>query len=1253
MLSISSRGNAAQAADYYAHLAADDDYYANGEGAGRWFGQGADALDLAGQPVKPDDFKNLLHGYSPAGEPLANNAGPAHRAGWDFTFSAPKSLSVLQAVSDEATRAAIQEAHKKAIEAALSKIESDLMTARQGKGGKGNSQGVRLVAGVFDHATSRELDPQLHSHAFIMNLVQDADGNWRSADPQCAFKWKMALGAYYRAELAHRLHQLGLKTERDGRSFAVSGVPAEVCKEFSRRSAQIEARAKELAAAGITGTKAKEIAALETRRAKESLPGDGLQVDWLARAEGAGFGPEQARALLSARHYDENKLADLYREEFGVELDLADAGEVATYGDELLTRDPKADIWWTPDPKPLDIDAVLGNLTAMDSTFKLEDVYRVIGEELQIRGGGAAAVEQAAEQILQDGRILRLAPDRWTTWEMLRREAEAVRLARGLAAAGGFAVSSENRAAVLGSEKYSTLNESQQAALDHVTASGRFAMIQGDAGTGKSHIMGAARLMWEAEGCSVLGCALAGKAAAELEAGAGIKSQTLDSLLIALDAGRVELSGKSVIVLDEAAMVGSVHYHRLLTHADAAGAKIVAVGDDKQLAAVAAGGIYRRLRADVGWARMDQTVRHKLAWVREAAELAAAGDFVGALNEYERNGRLHTPDDRQTAMQQIASAYMNCAESYEQKLLMAGTRSEVGQLNDIAFDIAKARGELINEATITNADREEIRVAEGARILLGRNDKRSVALFGADAEGVKNGQLGTVSSISYDSRGELWITAQLDSGGTARFSPTLRERDGGYRNIALGYAVTTHKSQGATVNEAFVLAGGSMASAELSYVQMSRSRYDTHIYIDRQSMDSTPPTPGMVELAERVAEEGCLQLPEEVFDSFGACRQWLNETTYSLDPAQVPWLDEVRQQVARMSASQRKDTALEYANEAMVAEALGDADHGVKVGPVDLADEGRREQSQPIRSRTFSGPAPEIRVDGERLAQRIAGQLRQARERSLMREATREIREQSGLYRLAPLFDERMRAQLDDATRAEARERVAVQVQVEPAEVEQILTGCGLTGELAEVHAASSDLIERWQAQHEPMPQIHIEQPAVQPEQTPAQPLETRLHRALLISLRDQYVSHRLQGVSADSDRALALARTEAEAEAADIHVKPAQLAALLAVRDPAKIPGPLQPVFEAFRDEIELHQAELQQKAEVAQAGEVIEQVAEAAAAPADPWATVERILSGQHKTPAPQIDIDGILSGRVKPTPRPQQQTPGRDREQELELE
>lgn len=276
--------------------AAREDYYAAEGDPGQWYGAGLSRVGLIeGEAVRARSFQMLSAGLTPDGtEKLAQNAGAdLRRAGMDLTFSAPKSVSVLWAVADPEQRKLIEQSHERAVKSALGVLERQAFRARTGKEGA-EIMSAKMIAALFQHGTSREQDPQLHTHAFVMNLGVREDGKASSIDPITIMRWQKAIGAAYRVELAESLRQAGYQLERDGDAFRVVGVSLEVEEHFSQRRQQILERLEEL---GLTGARAAQHVTLETRRAKSEIDPVQLQAEWLARAQEHGLSREAAAEL--------------------------------------------------------------------------------------------------------------------------------------------------------------------------------------------------------------------------------------------------------------------------------------------------------------------------------------------------------------------------------------------------------------------------------------------------------------------------------------------------------------------------------------------------------------------------------------------------------------------------------------------------------------------------------------------------------------------------------------------------------------------------------------------------------------------------------------------------------------------------------------------------------------------------------------------------------------------------------------------
>jgi conjugative relaxase-like TrwC/TraI family protein len=309
--SISARGGVRAALSYYGHLGRDDYYLRKGEPPGRWAGEGAARLSLDG-PVIRSDFEAALNGIDPkTGAQLARLGGKGqnHAAGWDMTFSAPKSVSVLWALLDPDRRSGVEHAHGAAVAAATGFLERQAAWARRGKAGAVREPTAGLLMATFAHHTSRALDPQLHTHVFVFNLAPRKDGTWGAIVSRELYKAQMQAGAVYREALANAIEREGYALERSADGFRVAAIPRDVERAFSKRRQSIETSAE---LHGYRTPKGMELAALRTREAKRDVRRETLFETWRGEAQALGCelkaGLEAHRALAAANAEDAIRL---------------------------------------------------------------------------------------------------------------------------------------------------------------------------------------------------------------------------------------------------------------------------------------------------------------------------------------------------------------------------------------------------------------------------------------------------------------------------------------------------------------------------------------------------------------------------------------------------------------------------------------------------------------------------------------------------------------------------------------------------------------------------------------------------------------------------------------------------------------------------------------------------------------------------------------------------------------------------------
>lgn len=798
--------------NYYLDLGREDYYLHGGEPPGWWLGDGAAALGLEGT-VERDDLSALLRGFTRDGAALVQNAGRDNRQpGWDFTVSAPKSVSVLWSIADQDGRRAIEGALRDAAAELVTYMEDEIARTRRGKAGT-EVQHAKLAVASFLHHTSRNQDAQLHIHLVTPNLGMAADGSWGALRTREDFyRHQLTLGAVFRGCLAHGLGRLGVPLEHDRFAFRVAGVPEALCEAHSSRRKQIE---QDLAERGVGGAKEAERSCLFTRHVKGHAARDELFASWARLADEHGIAHDFARGLFG-------KEKD--RPGHGLGRALSEAAE------ELACAQTHFD-------RPTLLREALSK-TAPG-----------LFDPAEIRRAASDALDNQTDMV----RLPRQADyERYTTRALYDEERRVLDAAERSREDKRHAIARQRIDRVLAARRFQSIGDDQQRALHHIAAEpGAVKCVAGQAGSGKTYMLDAARAVWHKEGYRVVGCALSGKATKELEKGSGIESRTLAKTLHMLESGVADalkhhagqlaraaqgkptykhdsltLSPKTVVVLDEAGMVGTGDFHRLLKQVRNAGAKLVCIGDDHQLQAIEAGAPFASLCKRLGHATLDENRRQREVWMQDAALQFRNGDSRGALSQYAAAGKLAVAPDQDQARRSLIGAWRSGrTDDLRGTLILAGTNEDVAQLNAMAQRARREDGELGRRSVRIGSDR----VFEGDRVLFTRNSRLC---------GVSNGDFATVEKVHIRKhfRDPGAITVRLDSPGPGgKEKTTISLGDYPREHIALGYAATTHKSQGATVDRSFVLAGGWMQDRELSYVQMTRHREDCRVYAGQAS----------------------------------------------------------------------------------------------------------------------------------------------------------------------------------------------------------------------------------------------------------------------------------------------------------------------------------------------------------------------------------------------------------------------------------
>ena len=689
--SIGKIASPAQGVNYYER----DGYYAKDDPAHReasaWAGKGADALGLSG-PVDPDTFTAVLEGRVPDGPQLGRRDKDGtihHRPGRDVTLSAPKSVSLAALVGGDDRVIA---AHDAAVNRTFSWIEKSAIETRmqdRATGAMVRAGGQKMVAAAFRHDTSRNLDPQLHTHCVIANMVQGGDGKWRTMVDDGIYQQQKTIGAVYRAELAQGLSRLGYRIEKshaDGR-FEIAGVSRPVIEAFSTRRAEIEAamRERDLGTPGDNPRLA-DRAALMTRAHKRDVDKDALRDAWSRQAADLGFSAKtitERAATRQAEAVTVNKSAqtDLFSSRDYI------AAETVTWAVEHLSE--REAVFTHADL----LAAALGRDPGAVSVEAAEAAI----ERMEAQGDLHAAKDQ------NQGRS-------WTTDAAIARESETIALMQG----GQDTSRTVMRRWVAETKLHrGRLTYGQKEAVKTILATkDRVIGIQGYAGTGKTTMLDRVRSLAERRDYRVMGLAPSASAARTLAKESRIETETLQRFLArheGIAAGRGSAKGlrdlrssfrKTLLVVDETSLASTAQMRNLLRIATTLRVpRVVLVGDEKQLDGVEAGKPFAQLkRAGMQTVVMDEIVRQRDAVLKEAVEASLEGEVKAA---FEKLGDRVSEVPKDDLALEVAARWLEGSPQERGRTgVIAPTRALRDEINE------QIRGYLIWEGRVDGPERK-------------------------------------------------------------------------------------------------------------------------------------------------------------------------------------------------------------------------------------------------------------------------------------------------------------------------------------------------------------------------------------------------------------------------------------------------------------------------------------------------------------------------------------------------------------------
>jgi conjugative relaxase-like TrwC/TraI family protein len=876
MLTLSKPLSASQVRTYHEREFASErqNYWSRDQqGHSEWQGKLAEQWGLEGA-VGNEHFARLTEGQHPhteaqlvrhqASKTYEGKIGKEvtsveHRAGWDATFSAPKSVSLSALVGGDER---VREAHRESVRVALAELEK-YTQARIGNVHAPETTG-KFVAATFEHDTARPVDgyaaPQLHTHAVIFNVTERDNGQTRALQPQELFASQRYATSVYRSELSMRLQGLGYELERGKHGQPeIKGYTKEYLEASSPRREQIKDHLREM---GIDGAGAAQVAAHRTRDSKELLSPE--QVLERHRNLAAQYGHQADRVVAEARAHEQRHV-----HEPELNRSAVTAQQAVTYArDHLFER-----------------SAVLNSRDILEAALN-----RGMGETTY------AHIRQEFAQRAARGEFRTVgAGQQYTTAAMLRMEREIVaRMQEGnqRGMSDPMLVSPQIRIAT--EDRHPELNASQRQAVDQVFLSReKMVGLDGVAGAGKTTALAVIREGAEAQGYKVEGFAPTSRAAQKL-ADAGMETSTLQKHLARGE--KPDTGERRLYVLDESSLASTRQMHEFV-HRLHPNDRVLLVGDRRQHEAIEAGRPFAQLQdAGMKTVKLEEIVRQKDPELKQVVEQLARGEVREAVQGLERQGRVHEIAGREERITAIAKEY---AKSPEGTLVVSPdnrSRVEINEriraemqergsvskddhrihalvprqdltgpertwaaryeFNDVvryaraSKETGMERGEYArvksvdadkNLLTVVRADGSELtydpRRQQGVSVY--REEPRSFAVgdriqFTAPANDLKiaNRELGTVEAIGQDGRMRL----KMDGGRDMQLDP--RE----HPHLDHGYAVTSHSSQGQTAERVLIhvdteLAAKDLLNSRMAYVAVSRGAEDAQLYTnDREKL---------------------------------------------------------------------------------------------------------------------------------------------------------------------------------------------------------------------------------------------------------------------------------------------------------------------------------------------------------------------------------------------------------------------------------
>ncbi|MFF9346653.1 MobF family relaxase [Streptomyces sp. NPDC014734] len=753
--------------------------------------------------------------------------------GADVTLDLAKSKSAFLAYAPEEIAAQVEGIYTAAGRESIGALErwtAYAMRGHHGDGDEAETVGTSGFSGwMMVHRAARPVDdalygdPHFHLHFTLANMVKSTDGKWSTMASggrdlhRHARATQSLMNARIRRELTNTFGISFRREERTG-AWEIAAIPEATIRLFSKRDSQVRDLLTKLGIDYDSATTRERTAASTASKAAKNGEAAGVEDDvlrayWQAEGRAAGDDPDAiaASAMEQDRAGQNPSLDELCGKVFDPKTGLTSHSKEFTHAAAIAAV----------------LDALPYGVANADEAEQLtSSVLRHAGYAVQLNPKGAQHFTHA---------------DRYTTADVVAAETLIVAEATNRLNEQAAVVSRDTVGMTLSTVEAQhggsfAFSHEQRAVLERLLTAGHgIDAVVGIAGSGKTTIMDTARQAWEAHGLVIAGASTAAVAAANLKAEAGISSRTLASWLTGIRNGGPGLTGVDVLVVDEAAMCDDRDIAELLTHAAMTGTKVVGIGDPKQLHSPGIGGSFAAVHHIVGGLSLNENFRQKDLVERRALELWRDDKRVEALRTFAGTGRVHALADKDASLAAMLTVWADKRAAHtddhtavQQLLMLAATNEIVEELNTGARALRKANGDLAGpEHAYALPGGGELTLSVGDQVLLRINDYRGKKSRGAN-EDVLNGYRGIVRAVDEERRVLVeWREKTADGHrDVAEWVDADYIAQGG---LSLGYAITGHKSQGLSVQEALVYGPGAQANA--LYTMMSRDKKESHLFL--------------------------------------------------------------------------------------------------------------------------------------------------------------------------------------------------------------------------------------------------------------------------------------------------------------------------------------------------------------------------------------------------------------------------------------